>query len=159
MEVTVVNQVGLAFEDAYRSMYGVVFRASMVVSGDRASAEEAAQEAFARALERGEQLAREPWVQGWLITTAMNVAKRGRRRRSWSTRAQNEPDVDTKADIWQGMRQLSTRQQQCVVLHYFADLPLNEIAQALNVSEGTVKFHLSRARRALERTLGVEYET
>jgi RNA polymerase sigma factor (sigma-70 family) len=40
---------------------------------------------------------------------------------------------------------LSPRQRACVVLRYYQDLPVAEIASALGVAEGTVKRHLSEA--------------
>jgi RNA polymerase sigma-70 factor (ECF subfamily) len=43
-----------------------------------------------------------------------------------------------------------------VVLHYVADLPVNDVAEAMGVETGTVKAHLARAREALARTLGGE---
>ena len=45
-----------------------------------------------------------------------------------------------------------------VVLHYFADLPVDEVAALLEVPVGTVKSRLSRARAALAERLG-DYTT
>jgi len=50
--------------------------------------------------------------------------------------------------------QLPARQRAVVVLHYLDDLPVSEVAAVLGCSEGTVKTHLHRARRALAGTLG-----
>lgn len=40
-------------------------------------------------------------------------------------------------------------QREAIALHYLADLPVNEVAQTLDVAVGTVKARLSRGRTAL----------
>ena len=54
------------------------------------------------------------------------------------------------------MRQLPTRQAQVAALRYVYGLTITEISQTLQISEGSVKVHLSRARSRLARTLGLE---
>lgn len=45
---------------------------------------------------------------------------------------------------------LSDRQRQIVYMHYYRELSVNEIAKRLNISAGTVKWHLSDARTKLK---------
>jgi RNA polymerase sigma-70 factor (ECF subfamily) len=52
------------------------------------------------------------------------------------------------------LRQLPVGQREAIALHYLADLPLTEVADLLQVSDGTVKSRLSRGRLALGRLLG-----
>ena len=141
------------FDEMYGSTYAAVYRASYLVAADRAVAEEAAQEAFARALERWERLRNEPWVVGWVLKTAMNVARRAMRRVPRAEPAAeveaSSGDPDAAIDLRNAIRRLSRRQQACVVLHYFADMPVADVAAALGMNSGTVKVHLSRARRHL----------
>jgi RNA polymerase sigma-70 factor, ECF subfamily len=49
---------------------------------------------------------------------------------------------------------LPRRQREVVVLHYFLDLAVDDIAAQLNVTSGTVKTSLHRARAALATVLG-----
>jgi len=51
--------------------------------------------------------------------------------------------------IQAGLRRLPLRQRQVLVLHYGADLPVEEVARQLRVPTGTVKSRLARARAAL----------
>jgi RNA polymerase sigma-70 factor (ECF subfamily) len=141
-----------AFDDLYRDEYPSVFRAVYVLSGNRAVAEDAAQEAFARALERWNRLREVPWVRGWITTTALNAARRSlRRRRDSAVSPSGGVDLEEWIDLWQGIRGLPRRQQEAVLLHYAADLPLTEVAGAMKCAEGTVKAHLAKAREALRR--------
>ena len=133
-----------------------MYRAAFALCGDRATAEDATQEAFARALERWSRLRDVTWVRGWITTTALNVVRRAMRRRSTArNEAHGGPEEtepagrDDVLDLWRSIRALPRRQQEAVVLHYVADLPVSEVAAAMRCGEGTVKAHLSRARVAL----------
>jgi len=132
-----------------------VYRAAFALCGDRELAQDAAQEAFARALARWGRLRDEPWAAGWVMTTALNVTRRALRRR---TPAPPPParrlDVDTLLDVRVTIRTLPRRQQTAVVLYYLAGLPVAEVAGAMGCREGTVRAHLARARASLARGLG-----
>jgi RNA polymerase sigma-70 factor (ECF subfamily) len=138
-----------AFERFYVSEAKAVFTAVYLMCRDRQLAEDATQEAFARALERWNRLEPCSWAAGWVMTTALNVAKRTlRRRRSWPI-AREAPNPDETVDLWTAVRRLPKRQREAVVLHYRMDVPVEEIAQILGCKEGTVRTHLARARDAL----------
>jgi len=143
------------FAELYRTEFDAVYRAVFVMCGDAPVAEEATQEAFARALERWHRLADRPWVAGWVTTTAMNVARRTLRRRRPELPGRAETsDVDAAdLDLWRGVRSLPRRQQEAVVLHHVLDLPVSDVARLLGCSEGAVKVHLSRGRASLRERL------
>ncbi|MGI9006086.1 MAG: RNA polymerase sigma factor [Streptosporangiaceae bacterium] len=58
------------------------------------------------------------------------------------------------ASLVPALRQLSPGERAAVVLHYEADLPVQEIARRMGTSAGTVKVHLFRGRRRLRELLG-----
>jgi RNA polymerase sigma factor (sigma-70 family) len=149
--VRTVN-LGSAFERFYAREAKAVFTAVYLMCGDRALAEDATQEAFARALERWDRLEVRPWAGGWVMTTALNVARRSLRRRSVWPLARESPNPDEALDLWTAVRRLPRRQQEAAVLYYRMDVPVHEIGRILGCSEGTVRTHLARARQAL-RTL------
>ena len=55
------------------------------------------------------------------------------------------------------LRGLPERQRTAVFLHYYADLPYDEVARLLGVAEGTVAASLNAARRSLRRRLEEVY--
>jgi RNA polymerase sigma-70 factor (ECF subfamily) len=57
------------------------------------------------------------------------------------------------------LRELPDRHRQAVVLHYLADQPVAEIAQAMGATEGAVRVWLHRGRGALAAKLGVDGTT
>jgi RNA polymerase sigma-70 factor (ECF subfamily) len=131
------------------------------MSGDRGIAEEATQEAFARCLERWRRLGDQPWVAGWVTTTAMNQARRMLRRAARDRLQSFDPAPssaevgvnDPSMDLWAAIRRLPDRQREAVVLYYALDLPVKYVAGAMGCQEGTVKAHLARARETLRERL------
>jgi RNA polymerase sigma-70 factor (ECF subfamily) len=144
------------FRELYEREHPTVLRACFLLARDRAAAEDATQEAFARALERWDRLRGEDWAGGWVMRTALNVAKRSRvrdRRSAVSVpdAAAAEVDVAGRADLWTAVGRLPRRQREATVLHYVLDLPVVQVAPAMACSEGAVKAHLFKARAALAR--------
>jgi RNA polymerase sigma-70 factor (ECF subfamily) len=142
------------FRALYEREFPRVYRAVYLLAGDRQLAEDASQEAFARALSRWRRLASHPAPAAWVTTTALNVARRQLRRRP---ELPPPGPVDAagpeRLAVVEGIRGLSARQQEAVALHYLLDMTVAETAAAMGVDEGTVKTHLSRARAALARAL------
>jgi RNA polymerase sigma-70 factor (ECF subfamily) len=120
------------FEQMYRAEYGSVFRAVYLLCGDRAMAEDATQEAFARALERWRRIEGRSWATGWVVTTALNITRRALRRRPVPVSAGNpSTDPDELLDLRRAVRALPPRQQEAVFLHYLQDLPIEDVARAM----------------------------
>jgi RNA polymerase sigma-70 factor (ECF subfamily) len=140
-----------------------------LASGSRAAAEDAVQEALARALERSDRGQRIESLPAWVTVVATNLARSGLRRRVAERRARARlaPDPgssasgsasgasDDRIDVVRALDSLSRRQREAVVLRYYLDLPVREVARALDVTEGTAKTTLFRARAVLSRALGV----
>jgi len=146
-------KAGSEFERFYEREAQAVFSAVFLLCRDRALAEDAAQEAFARAFARWGRLGTQPWSAGWVTTTALNVARRSLRRRPLPPHQDPEPATRADVDLWAAVRRLPRRQQQAVVRHYRMDLPVREVAEILGCREGTVRTHLARARAVLRSEL------
>jgi RNA polymerase sigma-70 factor (ECF subfamily) len=132
-----------------------------LVAGSRPAAEDAVQEALARAWERslrGESIDR---LEAWVTTVAMNLARSRLRRirAEWRARGRLEATPAAtpgpeRADLRRALEALPRRQREVTVLHYYLDLDVAEVARTLGVSPGAVKASLHVARRALARSLG-----
>src|SRR5919198_300131 len=127
------------FRALYEREFQAVFRTVFLLTRRRDVAEDATQEAFARAWERWRRLRDESWAAGWVTTTALNVARRGLRGHALPTpEVPSPPDPDALADLRAAIRLLPRRQQEAVVLYYLADLPITDVAAAMGCREGTV---------------------
>ena len=154
------------FEQFYKATVGRLLGQLFLVTGDLHVAEEIVQEAFTRASMRWSQLRDYDVPEAWVRRVAMNLAvDRARRLRRQARAILNlEPppavpavSVETLALV-EALRALPVRQRQAIVLHYLADLPIQEIAQVLAVPSGTVKSLLARGRRGLAAKLGESEE-
>jgi RNA polymerase sigma-70 factor (ECF subfamily) len=128
-----------------------------LLTGDRAVAEELAQEALARGCARWERVRKLESPGGWLHRVAVNLAISHERRRRVARRVEarlvvrDESDRDDAAVIAlrDALRRLPDKQRQVLVLRYFADLPVAEVASTLRMPEGTVKTLAHRGIAAL----------
>jgi RNA polymerase sigma-70 factor (ECF subfamily) len=153
---------GASFEEFYAATVDRLLGHLFLVTGDLHAAEEIVQEAFTRASMRWPRLRSYDVPEAWVRRVAMNLAAdraRSLRRQTRALMRLGPPpavpsvSVETLALV-EALRTLPVRQRQAVVLHYLADLPVADIAQALAVPSGTVKSLLARGRRALAAKLG-----
>jgi RNA polymerase sigma-70 factor (ECF subfamily) len=138
-----------------------------LINGSRAAAEDAVQEALARAWERSERGERIESLPAWVTRVAMNLSKSRLRRmrievkhRADAVRvvADGGAASDTKIDVGRALADLPHRQREVTVLRYYLGLDVAEIARTLELNEGTVKTSLFRARKALAAVLGEPVE-
>jgi RNA polymerase sigma-70 factor (ECF subfamily) len=135
-----------------------------LVCGSRATAEDAVQEALARAWERSLRDEHIESIPAWITTVSMNLARSGLRRLRTERRARRElgrePDEfagrsEARIDLRRALERLSRRQREVTVLRYYLGLDVREIARVTGTPEGTIKSLLARARTALADELGV----
>jgi RNA polymerase sigma-70 factor, ECF subfamily len=147
----------LTFEEFYATEFDRVFDCAYSFCGDRQSALDATQEAFARAFARWWRLSRRDWAGAWVTTTALNFLRRAFRNaaveRQWRNDNSTSSDPGQRLDLLAALRSLPARQRQAATLFYIADLPVSVVADAMNLSEGTVKAHLARAREHMRQSL------
>jgi RNA polymerase sigma-70 factor, ECF subfamily len=154
--ITHAEVARLRFEDFYASEFDRVFDSAYSYCGDFHAALDATQEAFARAFARWWRLSRQNWAGAWVTTTALNVLRRTYRNAALERHTRQNrraSDPGQRIDILGALRSLPTRQRQAATLFYIADLPLSVVADAMHLSEGTVKAHLARARDHLRQSL------
>jgi RNA polymerase sigma-70 factor (ECF subfamily) len=144
-----------AIERVYRLRYVGFRNALATVTGSDESARDAVQEGFARALAKRGQF-RGGSLEAWIWRIALRCALDERRSPQRLTYDQLldaidpglvQPDRDP--DLAEAIRALPPRQRLIVFLRYFADLGYTEIAEACEVSKGTVAAALAHARAAL----------
>jgi RNA polymerase sigma-70 factor (ECF subfamily) len=149
-----------AFDRVFRSEYERAVRIAARVVGDRALAEDVAQEAFL-ALHR-RRCADQPWAGAWVCAAAAHGALnavRGERRRARrerlatsSTLSIDPADAAERAGdselVREALRRLSSRAATVVVLRH-SGLSYAEVAAAMNVKQGDVGTMLRRAEAAL----------
>ena len=146
------------FEDWYADGHARLYSSVLVFTGDPHLASDAADEAFARALQHWDRVREMESPEGWTYRVAVNVVRRTLRRqrrergllhRSSAHRVAPAP----AGEVWDLVRALPERQRMAVVLRYLADLTEPDIATIMGVTRGTVASTLADARRALAHVL------
>jgi RNA polymerase sigma-70 factor, ECF subfamily len=128
-------------EDFYQANYPRLVGQLTVVTGSLEDAEDAVQEAFTRASTRWARLRDYDAPEAWVRRVALNLATTGlrRARRQLAVLARvptptAEPPRSTdRLAIDAGLRRLPLRHRQVLVLHYGADLPVEQVAQQLGL--------------------------
>jgi RNA polymerase sigma-70 factor, ECF subfamily len=144
----------LELEAVYRQEGDRLWRAITAFGGDPELASDAVAEAFAQALRRGRAIND---VQAWVWRAAFRIAAGELKRRPLP--ADRIPDrgyVATTADIdlLRALAQLPDKQRAAVILFYYADAPVREIARRTGISQLSVRANLSRGRKRLKGLLG-----
>jgi RNA polymerase sigma-70 factor (ECF subfamily) len=154
-----------AHEEDFDGFYAAVFARLVgqltLVTGDLHEAEEAVQEALARAVPRWARLRAYDVPEAWVRRVALNLAvshhRQARRRLVALLRLGPPPVVPpVSADalaLAEALRALSMSHRQVLVLHHLLGLSVEEVARELAIPVGTVKARLARGRRALARRL------
>jgi RNA polymerase sigma factor (sigma-70 family) len=138
--------------EAYgRELQGVAF----LILRDRAAAEDVVVETLLTAFERGGSIRDERALRAWLVRVATNHALGVRRRAGRIVRLDIVPDraaegdlgVDssTRVILLDGLAGLPMQMRAAVVLRYYGDLSVNEIADVLGKSPNTIKAQLQTA--------------
>jgi len=143
-----------SFEVFYAEHFESVFRGLAVAFRDPLLAEEAAQEAFARAFTRWDRVHDMERPAGWAYVVAVRFARRRKRDllgdagRSAATHDVADEVVD-RVTLQTAIDALPPRQRVALVLRHYADLPLDDIANAMGCAVGTVKSTLNAAHTRL----------
>jgi RNA polymerase sigma-70 factor, ECF subfamily len=156
------------FVEFYQGCYSRVVALAAVLLGDQHEAQDVAQEAFARALGRWPRLRTfdvpEAWVRKVAFRLAVDASRRIRRQRLLSQRLAGARPRDGQvsrlpgeqlqySEVADALAALPMNLREVIVLHYVADLPVDQIARECGMSSGTVKSRLVAGRRRLEAAL------
>lgn len=142
--------VGPLIEPGYRFAFGMLH--------DREAAEDAVQEAAFKAWTRLENLRPGSSIRPWFFGIIANQCRSTRRTRWWSVvkleapwRTINSPEdqIVRGADLRRALRRLPVDRLEALVLHYYLDLTLEEVASVCRVPVGTVKSRISRGLEQL----------
>ncbi len=132
---------------------------------DRNAAEDLVQEAFIRLARSAHRIEDHRKAAAYLRSIVLNLARDHNRRGLVSLRHRlplddREASVEDLVElaekhqqVVETLRALAPRQRDCLILRYYDELGIDDIAQTLGISRNSVKTHLTRGIRALESRL------
>jgi RNA polymerase sigma-70 factor (ECF subfamily) len=166
--VELLRQAGRdrAFEELLRRYEGKVYRLCCALLRDRAQAEDAAQESLVRvwkALERYDgRAALSSWIYAITRNRCLTALEKRRSLDSldemgeeteFGLPATGQPGEGRGEELLELVQLLPERLRQALVLYYYEERSVSEVALMLGCPEGTVKTTLFRARAALAEML------
>jgi RNA polymerase sigma-70 factor (ECF subfamily) len=162
LDLPAISERPASFEDFVRAEHARLHRALCILTRDRLEAEEVAQDAFVRVLERWDRLGHVEDLSAYLFRVALNlVRKRARRaamavRRSLLLATGDEiyPDLEQREDVLRALAALPFDQRSALVVTSMLGYRSDEAAQILGVRASTVRARATRARTILRATLG-----
>ena len=149
------------FEDFFHAHYERLLRAMYLATGNRHEAEDLAQDAMARVLERWERVSAANDPVGYLFRVALNRRRSLLRRLAIAVRntpehrEANEPmtAVEERDAIRRALATLRPGQRAALVLCDWLDMTDEQASRALRISAGAVRTRLHRARAAMREAL------
>lgn len=154
-----------SFAEVFNAHHRRAVGLAWLLTGDAHLAEDVVAEAFAKVWvqwERGRVSDVGPYLRRAVVN---EVRSRGRRRvlelreadrRTGDERGVRLPDEDAadRDEVWQALARIAPRRRAAIVLRYYEDLSVEDAAEILGVSVGTVKSQVSRGMDDLRDILG-----
>ena len=147
-----------AFDELIGPLVDQGFRLAYGMLHDREAAEDAVQEAAVRSWRKLGNLRPGSQMRPWFLAIVANQCRTTARGSWWSVlrielRAGAatgfEDQVVRGADLRTALRKLTPEHREVLVLHYYLDLPLDEVASVAGLPIGTVKSRINRAIAAM----------
>jgi RNA polymerase sigma-70 factor (sigma-E family) len=151
------------FTELVEATWPGLYRTAYLLLGEHQLAEDLVQTALAKTYASWSKVRDPAAAAGYARVVMANTAASWFRRRSWRNEMPSEDlaeqpgkgtEPSNRPAVVAALRTLPPRQRTVVVLRYYADLSVREVADALRISEGTVKSQTSVALANLRRRLG-----
>lgn len=154
--MSVINRE--AFEELIREYRENMYRLAFGILQNQHDAQDAVSEAVLKAYENLEKLRDKNKCRAWIMQITVNEArklyKRQKRQFCVENIEQNMPAfVDDYHELWDVVMKLEAYYREVLLLFYYEQFSIAEIAKMLKVREGTVKSRLSRGREKLKQML------
>ncbi|MCW3489440.1 RNA polymerase sigma factor [Dethiobacter alkaliphilus] len=157
-----------SYQRVFEQYYNHIKKLMVLYCCNTQQAEDFTQEAFYRAFKNIDQLREPEKFKSWVYQIAVNEARKYYNKNeklvfmdpdTLQHRQENITEIDTvnvRMHVSELLYRLDNDSRAILILHYFEDLPINEIARILDIKEGTVKSRLHRARVKLRTLLDAE---
>jgi RNA polymerase sigma-70 factor (ECF subfamily) len=159
-----------AIENFVQTYQQEVYRLALSILDDSQEADDATQESLLAALRALDSFHGDSSLKTWLFSITVNICrtrlqKQKRRERlrqilggilqASRTPTVEESTIENEADevLWRAIHNMDEKHCLPIVLRYYHELPVAEIARILQIPEGTVHSRLNTARKQLHEVL------
>lgn len=158
-----------AFDALYEKYKNLALRTAYLITGNLADSEDVVQDTFVKVYLHSRELKKRSGFKAWmmqiLVRTAYRMSKK-RKREFPDEEAVNRMEDRTEPSsldkvmqteeakyVWEAVKALAPRHRTVIVLFYYNQLNISEIAGVLGIMEGTVKSRLHTARKRIQEML------
>lgn len=146
------------FSRLIREYTPALYRLALGILHNREDAEDVVSESVLKAYEKLSTLRKPECFRAWLMQIAFNEAKRVYTKNKRYTLTENIEDYmpafeDEHHELWDIVMELDIDYREVIILYFYEQFSIKEIAQILHIPEGTVKSRLSRAKKKLKEYL------
>lgn len=155
-------RMGDCAEEVIKFYSDMVYRLAFARTGTTCDADEIFQEVFIRYIKKQPVFKNEEHRKAWLIRVTINCSNK-LWNSAWKRKIGPLPETisfETKEDLhlYNELQQLPQKYREVIHLFYYEDMSLEEISQALNRKNSTVRTQLTRARVLLKNMLKEDYD-
>ncbi|MDO5149828.1 MAG: sigma-70 family RNA polymerase sigma factor [Oscillospiraceae bacterium] len=134
------------------------FTAKSILRND-ADAEDAVCSAIMKAFESFGQLREQEYFKSWITRIVINeaymICRKNRNLQSVEEMATEPSYNDYHDEMWEIVNSLDEEFRTVIIMFYYNDIPVKEIAEYLNIAPGTVKSRLNRGRQKLREMITI----
>lgn len=158
-------------ETIYRDYSSYVFQAALFLTKSRTLADDITQETFIQIFRKYNTFDKTKPFKPWIYKITLNITRNMLRKYKWLHFLGDMPDgvalnnvedsvikSEGEREILKEINKLPQKSKEIIVLHYYAELKLNEIVEVLNIPLGTCKSRLNTALTILRKNLPEEFK-
>ena len=137
-----------------------LFHVSFSILHNEQDCADAVQEAVLKAYDARNKLRKEAFFKTWIVRIVINecytILRRSKRLAPYKVARMDSAEYIGKyvkeeyLDLYRAISKLDDKHRICVILYYFEEYSIEQIAQITQVPAGTVKSRLNRARQTLK---------
>jgi len=154
---------GSAFAELIRPEYPIAYRFAYWMLRDSSAAEDAVQEAAFKAWRKLGTFRRGSQLRPWFLAIVANECRTAQRS-NWMSRVQSgsvdgtveDADMATTLDLHRGLTRLRHEERLILVLRYYLDMPFDEIAGMLGITQKAARLRVERAVNRLRPMLRMQ---
>ena len=129
------------------------FTAKSILRNDT-DAEDAVCSAIMKAFENFSQLREQQYFKSWITRIVINeayaICRKNKNLQSMEEMTTEPAYSDYHDEMWEIVNSLDEEFRTVIIMFYYNDIPVNQIAEYLDIAPGTVKSRLNRGRKKLK---------
>lgn len=143
-----------------------IYRIALFLTKSRTLADDITQETFLQVFKKYHSYDPQKPIEPWIYKITLNTTRNTLRKQKWLSFTDQLPNRtafdntesiilknEEEAILWKAVDMLSHKSKEVIVLHYYSDMKLNDIAHTLGIPLGTCKSRLNAALTNLKKQL------